>query len=207
MTAPDPETMLKELRDDGLKLITEDMIKVISEFISNEIKFSNDLMLVNIGSNPNDIGLPAINRNIKKAQQIKQLFEVKPESIEPDTPEVEPEKKIKSKKQYKTFKEIFVPKDYDPYIKVLMEVEPPLINNKMEFIGKATGHKGVIGVYMSDLKSKSIINQQVTRKDLMEVLNNEIKNLGIKERSVSNESNQYVFVYKDQFEKYLQIKL
>lgn len=110
------------------------------------------------------------------------------------------EESKKNSDPLKNFDDIFVIENWHKYIAALEYSDPPLLNNKWEFIGKPRGHKGVICSWITTLKYKGIVNQRLNRSQLAEALNNEIKflNLGKDGKTLDNVSGLYEEEFQNQ---------
>ena len=108
-----------------------------------------------------------------------------------------------SNKGFKTFADIFTVTDWDKYLKALTECTPRLLeydgtNNAYKFIGNEKKEKGCIAQYFKQLKAKGIIDRNINRNVLAEVLSNSLLNYKISGASIDNESEQYKKIYEKQ---------
>lgn len=100
-----------------------------------------------------------------------------------------------------SFEEIFNVPNWKDFIIVLEKLEPPLIDEKLDFIGSSRGGKGIICSWISTLQSKGKIKSSIKRQVLSSVLNNEIKGLELgKDGSTFSKIN---IEYQNKWEKKL----
>jgi len=134
------------------------------------------------------------NRAYAKRDRVKLWFAEKRKalikSLGMDSKEIE--KKTNSKRP-ENFEDIFVSTSWQNYIDVLTQTTPPLISTDRIFIGNRKRHIGVICSWINHLKMKGIISQTISRSDLANVLNTELKdfNMGKDGKTFDNVSNEY----------------
>lgn len=106
-------------------------------------------------------------------------------------------------KRYKSFADIFTVKDWDKYLRALTECTPRLLeydetNNTYKFVGSEKKEKGCIAQYFKQLKARGIIDSNINRNELANLLSNCLLNFKISGASIDNESEQYKKIYEKQ---------
>lgn len=78
-----------------------------------------------------------------------------------------------------SFPEIFYsPDESEKYLKILRDVEPPVINDENVFLlGERS--KGALTAWVDALKAKSIVKKSISRQDLTSILNSKISGLNL----------------------------
>lgn len=94
---------------------------------------------------------------------------------------------------FNCFEDIFLQKDWRKYVDAFKKTTPPLLNDRLEFIGNRKKHIGVICGWFYYLKNQGIINANCSRSTLAAILNNEIKdfNMGRDGKTFDNPSMEY----------------
>lgn len=83
-----------------------------------------------------------------------------------------------------------------PFIDILKEVEPPLIDANCNFIGKP---KGAICVWIDEMQRQAIIKHCSDRKQLAMLISQKIKNFSINDRMFDNYHTTAERNYRDDF--------
>lgn len=74
MLSKDTERVFKELKEGGLKYISEDFLEYIDQVILAKHRFISDLTISNPQSKPENIGVPVLTEEIERAELIRDLI-------------------------------------------------------------------------------------------------------------------------------------
>lgn len=93
-----------------------------------------------------------------------------------------------------TFANIFTCNNWEKYINVLTQCDPPLLKREQKkyyFIGNKKTQKGCVAQWFKYLRNKGYIDQNISRDELAQLLSNEIINFSISGSSIDNRSRTY----------------